>query len=392
MPEHDPFERHLAETLRETGDTFTTDRTELVEGGVRRGRTRRLRRRFAVIGGSVAGVAALGVGGALLTSPGDTPQSLGTGTTAASTPAPDPTSPDITEILKKLLPKGTFTVGQNNGSTVSGVFDDGKGAAALSLSVGPASPRGTDGCPDPVLVPDDTCTTRRLADGSRVTVFQGYEYPNRLKETRLWYADLVTPDGTYVTLMEWNAPTEKGEDVTRAYPPLSPAQLTKLVSSAELRALTTGSTPEAPAPSTPPARTGTVGRTLASLLPKNLKVVTRSPDGDPEFAYVVVDDGKGRSYVQINVQPDMADVKGDLFGSGAETLPDGTLVAARKGPGEKGGSGVVMWTVDTLRTDGFRVVISAFNAATQQTPATRTAPALSMKELRTIALSPKWLQ
>ncbi|GAV41808.1 hypothetical protein [Streptomyces acidiscabies] len=390
MPEYDPFERHLAETLRETGDTFTTDRTELVEGGARRGRTRRLRQRFAVIGGSVAGVAALGVGGALLTSPGDTPQDVGTGTTAASTPASNPASPDITEILKKLLPKGTFTVGQNSGSTVSGVFDDGKGAAALSLSVGPASSRGTDGCPDPVLVPNDACTTQRLADGSQVTVFQGYEYPDRREETKVWYADLTTPDGTHVNVTEWNSPAEKGEKITRPNPPLSPAQLTKLVSSAELRALTAGSTPGTPAPSTPPAQTGTVGKTLTSLLPKHLKVVTKSPDNDPEFAYVVVDDGKGKSYVQINVQPNMADVKDDLFGSGAETLPDGTLVATHQGPGEKGGSGVVMWTVDTLRTDGFRVVISAFNAATQQTPATRTTPALSIKELRTIALSPKW--
>ncbi|MFM9609783.1 hypothetical protein [Streptomyces niveiscabiei] len=390
MPEHDPFERHLAEALQETGDTFTPDRAELVAGGVRRGRVRRLRQRFAVIGGSVAGVAALGVGGTLLTAPDDTPRNVGTGTAAASTPASSPASPDITEILKKLLPRGTFTVGENGGSTVSGVFDDGKGAAALSLSVGLASLSGADGCPDPVFQPYDDCTTQRLADGSRVTVFQGYEYPDRREETKLWYADLTTPDGTHVNLSEWNSPAEKGEKTTRPEPPLSPAELTKVVSSAELRALATDSAPGRPAPSTPPAQTGNVGTTLVSLLPKHLKVVTKSPEGDPEFAYVVVDDGKGKSYVQINVQPNMADVRNQLFGPKSEKLPDGTLVAARKGPGEKGGSGVVMWTVDTMRTDGFRVVISAFNAATQQTPATRTAPALSMKELRAIALSPKW--
>ncbi|KND31941.1 hypothetical protein [Streptomyces acidiscabies] len=388
MPEHDPFEQRLAETLRETGDTFTPDRTGLVAGGVRRGRTRRLRQRFAVIGGSAAGVAALGVGGALLTTPGS----------AAEDPPVRATQPalatqDLVGTFRKLLPKGTFTPTASNGDgmNVSGVFDDGNGAAALSVSVSRTPQNGT-GCPDPVLVPNDACTTQRLADGSQVTVFQGYEYPDRREETKVWYADLTTPDGTHVNVTEWNSPAEKGEKITRPNPPLSPAQLTKLVSSAELRALTAGSTPGTPAPSTPPAQTGTVGKTLVSLLPKHLKVVTKSPENEPEFAYVVVDDGKGKSYVQINVQPDMGDVKGDLFGSGAETLPDGTLVATHKGPGEKGGSGVVMWTVDTLRTDGFRVVISAFNAATQQTSATRTAPALSIKELRSIALSPKWRQ
>lgn len=49
-----------------------------------------------------------------------------------------------------------------------------------------------------------------------------------------------------------------------------------------------------------------------------------------------------------------------------------------------------MWTVDTLRTDGFRVVVSAFNAGTQRAAPTRPTPALTREQLREIALSPKW--
>ncbi|MEU1690964.1 hypothetical protein [Streptomyces hirsutus] len=49
-----------------------------------------------------------------------------------------------------------------------------------------------------------------------------------------------------------------------------------------------------------------------------------------------------------------------------------------------------MWTVDTMRADGRRVVISAFNTGAQHEDVTRDAPALSMKELRAIALSPRW--
>lgn len=119
-------------------------------------------------------------------------------------------------------------------------------------------------------------------------------------------------------------------------------------------------------------------------------MVSKSDDGSGEYAYVVVDDGKGKSLVQINVQPNMSDVEDQLFGPGTQTLPDGTKVVTRKEPGEKGGSGVVMWTADTIRTDGFRVVVSAFNSGSQETAATRATPALTLKQLRTIALSAKW--
>lgn len=51
-----------------------------------------------------------------------------------------------------------------------------------------------------------------------------------------------------------------------------------------------------------------------------------------------------------------------------------------------------MWTVDTLRPGpaGFRVVISAFNTGDQNKDATRDAPALTMEQLRKIALSGEW--
>src|SRR5690606_5639079 len=63
--------------------------------------------------------------------------------------------------------------------------------------------------------------------------------------------------------------------------------------------------------------------------------------------------------------------------------------AAREGR-EKGAEGVVMWTVDTVRPDGGRVVISAFNSGSQHESATRATPARTMKELRAVALAPEW--
>ncbi|MFE5962769.1 hypothetical protein [Streptomyces rubiginosohelvolus] len=128
--------------------------------------------------------------------------------------------------------------------------------------------------------------------------------------------------------------------------------------------------------------------TFRALLPEGL-TVTDVTDSGGEFASVVLNDGKGRSLVQINVQQDMRDVADQLYGD-ATTLPDGTLLATSKKPGEKGGAGVVMWTADSMRPDGMRVVVSAFNSGEQSSAATRKAPALTMDQLTTLVISPEW--
>ncbi|MFF8966588.1 hypothetical protein ACF1BK_27995 [Streptomyces globisporus] len=138
----------------------------------------------------------------------------------------------------------------------------------------------------------------------------------------------------------------------------------------------------------PPLDYAALMPTFRALLPEGL-TVTDVTDSGGEFASVVVNDGKGRSLVQINVQQDMRDVAGQLYGD-ATTLPDGTLLATSKKPGEKGGAGVVMWTADSMRPDGMRVVVSAFNSGEQSSAATRKAPALTMDQLTALVISPEW--
>ncbi len=113
---------------------------------------------------------------------------------------------------------------------------------------------------------------------------------------------------------------------------------------------------------------------------------------ETEYGYVVVDDGKGKSFVQINVQPNMSDVEGELFGegSGAVTLPDGIKVVVRQGVGDDKGLGLVMRTADAIWPDGLRVVVSAFNSASQVTGPTRENPALTLDQLKAIATDSKW--
>ncbi|MFJ2827736.1 hypothetical protein ACIPC1_09025 [Streptomyces sp. NPDC087263] len=415
MPIEEPevqFEDRIGAVLRQAGGSYETDRSALVTAGEVRGRRLLLRRKAAVVGG-VAGVALVALGGALLVPGGgeggerSVAASPGTSSSVGRATADAISGDELVRTLEKLLPEGEFSGRQARGTDepltpyAQVVYDDGQGKAAVAVSLSQLVPdseqsRQAVGCPDRTLVPYDSCVTSRLPDGSALMLFKGYEYPDRRVDTKLWSADLVTPQGQHINVSEWNASAEKGAPVSRDEPPLSTAQLTEVAKATEWRAAigTIPADPKKPtdAPQAPPVGidSAAIRSTLVSLLPDDVEVVGKGGQ-DTEFAYVVVDDGQGKSMIQINVQPDMSDVEGQLFGPDAEVLPDGTKVVTRQGPGEKSGSGVVMWTADTIRTDGRRVVVSAFNSGSQNSDATREAPAVTIEQLKAIATSSKWL-
>ncbi|MGW5970853.1 hypothetical protein [Streptomyces sp. NPDC055186] len=375
----------------------------------------RVRRRAAVLGGA-AGIALVGVGGALLLPGGSgggggsgearrTSAASGAEVTADAQDAPAPVSgEELIRTLKGLLPDGEFSEEQGRGTDSFGgpfaqvVYDDGEGPAVVGVSlshVGPGSPQAHEAtqCPDKILTPHDSCDTSTLADGSKFMVFKGYEYPDRRVDTKRWLAVLVTPQGQQISVSEWNAAAQKDAPVSRPAPPLSASQLEEIATAPQWRAAVgavpeRAGTPSAESSAPPHAEDPAVRKTFAELVPDRVEVVAKGGQG-AEYAYLVLDDGKGKSFVQVNVQHDMSEVAHQLYGS-AETLDDGTLVATRQGPGDERSAGVVMWTVDTMRADGRRVVISAFNTGAQHEDATRDTPALSMEELRAIALSPRW--
>ncbi|ELP69989.1 hypothetical protein ACKI1I_17975 [Streptomyces turgidiscabies] len=423
----DQFEDRLGAALRNAGGAFDADRAALVAGGETRGRRLRTRRRTAVVSGAAA-IALVGVGGALITpwggdgsgqrsagatgttvGPGDatgTPSGASTGTADSPTLSGD----QLLSTLKELLPEGKLSeesargTDSKHGPSVYAVFDDGKGAGALSLGFGRVAPgsaqaRQATECPDTAFVPYDDCARSTLPGGSALMILKRYEYADRHIDTKLWTATLVTPDGGQVTMSEWNAAAEKGAPVSRPEPPLSSAQLKTLVTDpAWLKVVDTlpEASPSQESPATPPgAGTATLLTTLTGLLPKGqgLRVVRKSDEGT-EYGYVVVDDGKGESFVQVNVQPNMQDVEDQLFGegSGAVTLPDGIKVVVRQGPGDDKGRGLVMRTADAYWPDGLRVVVSAFNSASQVTGPTRENPALTLDQLKAIATDSKWQQ
>lgn len=416
----DGFEGGLGDALRRTGEGFSAESGPLIDGGVLRGRRRLRRRRAGAVTGSVAALAVVGLGtsyaaGAFGGGSGGPDSGVATQPVASATsgPAkkgghgdgPQLSKEKVIEILQDLLPKGEFSEQDGRGTAdplgpaAHVVFDDKHGKAAIGVSIGALDPDGAAAseqlqCPDKVFVPYDSCTSKTLPDGSRLKLMRGYEYPDKRVDTKLWSAFYVTAEGYTVDVNEWNAPAEKGESISRPQPPLSLAQLKALATSAKWQPVMRALGEAAPEPVAKPPALGqdkaSTLKKLKALLPERVKV-TAEGGQDAGYAYVVVDDGKGATLVQINVQPDMSDVEGQLFGPDAEVLPDGTKVTTHKGSGDdKGGAGIVMWTADTMRTGGFRVAVSAFNSGSQSTDATRPRPALTMDELKKIALSESW--
>ncbi|THA59606.1 hypothetical protein E6P78_29120 [Streptomyces sp. A0958] len=410
--DRDAFEDGLVEALRQAGQEFSVAGRPLVDGGVARGRRRKVLRRSAVVSGSVAALAVIGLGGSYVTGGiGNASRDEGSGVAVgASAKSSGPASPDeqVARALEGLLPEAELSAPEDGRTERPGgqgqrdagasvVYDDGHGKAAVSVSLSRQSPgqEPADGelsCPDKNLTVFEDCSATALEDGSRLVLFKGWEYPDRREETKWWYADLLTPEGYRVSVTEWNAPAEKGAPVSRSTPPLAPDRLKALARAEEWLPIVQA-LPEPEEPSQEqPAPQGMSGdeilSRLTAQLPERLSVKA-SGKQETEYAYLVVDDGRGKSFVQINVQPN-AEASG-LIGSGGKVLPDGTKVSTRQGPGEKGGAGVKMTEVDTIRPDGLRVVISAFNSGNQNEAATREAPALTLAELEKIATSEVWL-
>lgn len=326
-------------------------------------------------------------------------QSLPSATLSAA-PA---TASQLIETLQELLPGGKVSEVQARGvhdfppqPYVHLVFDDGNGPAAISVSLNRVVPgtghtHALTACPDKTLFPHDSCVSTRLPDGSLLKLLQGYGHPNR-RGTKLWSAELITPTGQHISVSEWNAAAEKGAPISRSEPPLTMAQLKGLVTAQVWRKYVDSipGDPQTPRISVERERAEPAFEVildmLVRLLPTSVEVVRRSND----HSYLVVDDGGGKSFVQISVQHDMCSVAGDLFVSDTETVADGTKVTHRQDEGDKDVAGCVRWAVDTLRPGGFRVAVSALNAGGPHDAPTRETPALTMKQLRAIATNPQW--
>ncbi|MFS4095836.1 hypothetical protein [Streptomyces sp. AF1A] len=303
-----------------------------------------------------------------------------------------------------MLPRGTFSEEHGQGlSDKPGtpphaqlVFSGGGKAAAMAVTLNKwpvPVPAQLSQCPDTAYHPYSHCTQTALAGGATLVLDRSPVDEKRPAGPVLLTALLTGKDGKQVLVSETTS--SKGQEASgKTSLPLSLGQLSHLATSSVWH-------PVLGAMPAPPAlhRTAGIARmtgqqishVIEQLLPAGMHATQKG--GSDGFGHVTVDDGRGKSLVAVNVQrwkrgdSDMA----KLFAT-AGTLPDGTRIKVRRGPASRGGKGAVEWTVDTLRKDGLRVVISTVNAGAYQLPADRREPALNITQLKQIVLNSAWIR
>ncbi|TCC27306.1 hypothetical protein [Kribbella speibonae] len=229
----------LPDLMRRATEDLQPATPELVARGIRRGKVlRRRRTALAGLSGATAVLATLGVviGSSQVLR---TDAQVEPASTTVLTPKPTVSQPvtpaETLATLTRLLPDGltpiasTKSGGYGLGTNEASVLlDDGAGASLLTLSITTA-----DAITDCNPFPPGTCTIH--ADRSVHVVYDNHPlYPDRptpggVRET---IVELFRPNGTQISLTNFNAPKEKSEH-TRTSPLLTAAQLAQIARSTQ---------------------------------------------------------------------------------------------------------------------------------------------------------------
>jgi hypothetical protein len=311
----------------------------------------------------------------------------------------------MVHLLESVLPEGELS-GQRGNGVVRGdkpgpppsaelVFGDGPRAAKVTVKLNryPVPvPALLSQCPSTAYYPYSRCTQKTLPGGAWLVADESPQEVDKSSGAKVYSALLTFDDGRQVAVFESGSPNGRATTKDSALP-LSLDQVSAIATSQVWRpvfsAMTAPRSGDPGAGSTPRMSGAQISGTIEQLLPPGLPASNKG--GSEGFGYVVVDDGRGKSLVAVNVQrwqtddPDMT----NLFRK-ADTLPDGTRVSITKGAPDDGGERAIEWCVDTFRTDGLRVAISALNAPAYPLSATREEPALTTRQLQQIALDPAW--
>ncbi|MDH6710340.1 hypothetical protein P3T27_007089 [Kitasatospora sp. MAA19] len=412
MSEPDKFEDDLLYAITRTGEGFRTEQSDLVAGGYQRGRRRWRRRSTVAVVGGAAALALVGTGAVYLT--GSSPSSTATVSAAAApstaggagsatgsaTPAsassasaaPAVTGDEVLAAFQALLPKGETTEAKGRGTndgpakgTFAGadlVFDDGHGKSLLQIGIQKHRKGQTQdrSCPDPKINRIDSCAVTTLADGSKLFLSQGYEYPDGRATTKEWLAVLTGPDGREIMMSEWNAAQEKGSPDSRPNPPLTLDQLKAVVTDKSWDRIVAALQPDGVDNSQQDPGLSLDDRkaVLAKLLPAGVTVT--KIDGNEVLAEVQLAQGTTTGSLLLRVQK-LVQQPGDpttekLF-EGATVLPEGGRLKLY-GPGTSNPKNQQM--ADLLRGD---LRVMAAQGSTGK-------PLLTLDQLKAIATSPEW--
>ncbi|MEU6234739.1 hypothetical protein [Kitasatospora sp. NPDC047058] len=413
MSGQDKFEDDLLFALTRTGEGFRTEAAPLATGGLARGRRRWRRRSAAAVVSGAAALALVGTGavylsggsggspaGTVLTAAGSgsgSAPATTSGTPMASASASASAGPVITgdevlATLQSLLPKGKVSGAAGRGTddgptkgTFAGanlVFDDGQGASLVSVAVQKhRKGQGQDRtCPDPKTARIDSCTATTLADGSKLYLSQGYEYPDHRADTKEWMAVLTGPDGREISVSEWNAPEEKGAPDSRPNPPFTLDQLKAVVTDKAWDRIVAAVQYDGVDRAGQETGLSLQDRQaiLAKLLPAGVTVTGIT--GDEIFADVRLAQGTATGSLVLRVQklvPAPGDPTPEQLFADSTVLPDGSRLKLY-GPASDPKTKMM---ADVLHPDNLRVMVS-------QGPTGK--PLLTPDQLKAIATSPEW--
>ncbi|MEV3990098.1 hypothetical protein AB0J57_14455 [Streptomyces sp. NPDC049837] len=402
-----PFEDDVSEAMRRAGETFTTDHRAIVEGGLRRGRARVMRRRVGAAAGAVMALTGSAVyGGWLLGTSSAREVANDTGpspsVTRPETRDPKWEDPDwhirvsadqMVQILQRALPQGKMTqqrADSNLGNpfqaaNASLVYDDGFGEAMVEVSFKRADPedpatRKLVTCPKNLTPPLTKCDDRPWPGGSATFLS---EDKGLTKSRTVGLSD----EGYLIELTAYNGVPKDGR-VTRAQPPFTEMQTNNLMVLMRMSMTKYGiPNPDVFTRNLRVEGSDAVAERLRRLSPKGLS--PRGGGGEGATGYMTAYDVRNKtlSYLQATLTPKGA--RGDGEPRWSETLPDGTKIATSERPAK--GKGVTEWRVDALRPNGLRVTITSYNAEYPHKDANRTTPPATLEQLKAVAVHDSWL-
>ncbi|NUP33421.1 MAG: hypothetical protein HOU01_17170, partial [Streptomycetaceae bacterium] len=321
-------------------------------------------------------------------------------TAAATGPA---TGDQLVAMLRSVLPQGgTATAGLGRGTQQDPkayyaggwaelLYATGEGATLVRVSLTKAI--GPGGCPSTQAEPSMTCEAAPRPGGTLITMRSALSGPAARNGGHV-SAEFIRPDGSSVVV----AAAASGNDQDGKSAP-------KLVVSAEQVAAMAQDPVWQPAAAyvaqSTPADGSTRGlaadasamlQLLRSRLPQTL--TTTEEYRQPGYVALQLDDGKGRSFLGVNVREGQfgsADLKcaPHAIWCTPSMRPDGTRLNVMEIPNDKAGTCRVR-LAEAQRADGLIVSLRLVDSSAESLSPTRSSPILTPEQLRDLAADPAW--
>lgn len=407
------FAALLPGALRGAAEAFPPVGVDLAGRGWTRGRRLRRNRNLRAGAAAAAVVALIGGGAYALGGVGglgdDPPVSVASQGSAVPSSTPDGPGPmtadQLVATLKGVLPSGgTATAGIGRGTQQDPtayyaggwaelLYGNADGASLVRVSLTKAF--GLRSCGPEQVEPGMSCEATPLPGGTLITMRRAVPGPAARNGAGQVRAEFVRPDGSSVVVSAvavGQSPDGKSAPklVVSAEQVAAMAQDPVWQSAAAYVAQSTSAAD--PRTASLAADAGAMLKLLRSRLPQTL--TTTEEYRQPGYVALQLDDGKGGSFLGVNVREGQ-------FGGPALTCashaisctssmrPDGTRLNVMEVPNDKAGTCRV-WLTEAQRADGMVVSVRLVGSSAEALAPTRLSPILTPEQLRELAADPAW--